>query len=75
MIYLVILFERPLLSVPLLSAELDYPLFLRPKFSMPNFYEVQSDLYYLHLYYLQTLVIHNFEAKIQYAQVLQIIEV
>ena len=31
---------------PLLSVELDYPRYLRPKFSTPNFYEVQSDLYY-----------------------------
>ena len=29
---------------PLLSAELDYPRFLKPKFITPNLYEVQSDL-------------------------------
>ena len=42
---------RPLLSTPLLSAELDYPRFLRTNLSTPNFYEIQSDLYDLHLYY------------------------
>ena len=42
---------RPLLSAPLLSAELDYPRFLRPNPSTPNLYEIQSDLYYSHLYY------------------------
>ena len=37
---------RPLLSAPLLSAELNYPRFLRTNLSTPNFYEIQSDLYY-----------------------------
>ena len=27
--------------IPLLSAELDYPRFLRPKFGTPNLYEIQ----------------------------------
>ena len=36
---------------PLLSAELDYARFLRPKLSTPNLYEIQSDLYYSDLVY------------------------
>ena len=36
---------------PLLSAELDYPRFLRTNLSTPNFYEIQSDLYDSHLSY------------------------
>ena len=46
---------RPLLSTPLLSAELDYPQFLRPNLSTPNLYEIQSDLYNSHLYYSRFL--------------------
>ena len=51
---------RPLLSAPLLSAELDYPQFLRTNFSTPNFYEIQSDLYDSHLYYPRTSFIRGF---------------
>ena len=36
---------------PLLSAELDYPRFLRPNLSTPNLYELPSDLHDSHLYY------------------------
>ena len=36
---------------PLLSAELDYPRFLRSNLSTPNLYDIQSDLHYSHLYY------------------------
>ena len=35
---------------PLLYTEFDYPRFLRPKLSTPKLYEIQSDLYYSHLY-------------------------
>ena len=45
---------------PLLSAELDYARFLRPKFGTPNLYEVQWDLHYPHLYYPRTSVIRGF---------------
>ena len=51
---------RPLLSAPLLSAELDYPWFLRPKLNTPNLYEIQSVLYYSHLYYPRTPFIRSF---------------
>ena len=30
---------------PLLSAELDYPCFFRPKLGTPKFYEIQPELY------------------------------
>ena len=42
---------RPLLSAPLLSADVVYPRFLRSKLSTLNLYEIQSNLYYSHLYY------------------------
>ena len=53
---------RPLLvlSSHLLSAELDYPQFLRLKLSTPDLYEIQSDLYYSHLHYPWTSFIRGF---------------
>ena len=54
------LLSVPLLSVPPLSADLVYPRFLRPKLSTPNLYELQSNLYYLHVYYPLTSFIRSF---------------
>ena len=44
----------------LLSAELDYPRFLWPNLCTLNLYEIQSDFYYLHLYYPQASFIRGF---------------
>ena len=45
---------------PLLSADLVYPRFLRPKLSTPYLYEIQSNLHYSHLYYPRTSFIRGF---------------
>ena len=42
-------------EVMFLQSDLYYPLFLMPKFSTPNFFEEQSNLYYPGLYYPQFL--------------------
>ena len=44
----------------LLKSDLYYPQFLRTKLSTPNLYEIQSDLYYSHLYYPRTSFIRSF---------------
>ena len=48
----------------MLQSDLCYPRFLRPNLSMPNLYELQSDLYDSHLYYPRTSFIRGFETKI-----------
>ena len=55
-----ILISHPLLRTvrPFLSADLDYPQFLRPKLSMFNFFEIHSNLYYSCIYYLQFLALN-----------------
>ena len=44
---------------PLLSADLDYLRFLRPKFSTPNSFEVQLSAHYLCLYHPRTSIIRS----------------
>ena len=52
-----------------------YPRFLKPKLSTPNFYQLQSDLYYSPSDIREPRLSTVFEDKIQYAQVPRIIEV
>ena len=45
---------------PLLSADLVYPQFLRPKLSTPDLYELQSNLYCSYRYYPRTSFVRGF---------------
>ena len=58
-----------------IQSDLYYPRFLKPKLSTPNFYQLQSDLYYSPSVIREPRLSTVFEDIIQYAQVPRIIEV